>query len=306
MGEDPEQLERQIEATRAKLGQDIDALEEKVNPKKVAHRSVESAKEKVADVRDKVVGKATEAKEKAAEAKAKMPSGQNGAAGENGVGQKAADLAGTVKEKAGPLVGTARQKAQPLVDKAAPAAQQVKEKAAIRAGLDPRDRGHQAGRDGRSPARPGRRCRTRPGATPRWSAGWRSCSVSCSVAEARNARDARSRAFASAQAEPGDQPVEHVPEPSPDLFVRVGEVLGVPHDPVRVRAPAGGDRARHVRHDRVVEQRGAGPVRLRSRGHWGARTRREVMWEPASTAVRDSARSRRWSRVIPARSGGTG
>jgi hypothetical protein len=119
VGEDPEQLEQEIEATRAKLGQDIDALEEKINPKKVAHRSVESAKERVADVKAKVVGKAGEAKEK-------MSSGQNGAGADNGPGQKAAGLADTVKEKA-----------QPLVDKAAPAAQQVKEKAAIRAGLDP-------------------------------------------------------------------------------------------------------------------------------------------------------------------------
>ena len=137
MGEDPEQLERQIEATRAKLGQDIDALEEKINPKKVASRSVESAKEKVAEVKEKVVGKAAGAKEKAAGAKEKMASGQSGAAGDNGLGQKAADLAGTVKEKAAPLVGAARDKAQPLVDKATPAAQQVKEKAAVRAGLDP-------------------------------------------------------------------------------------------------------------------------------------------------------------------------
>ena len=38
MAEDPEQLEREIEQTRVKLGQDIDALEEKVNPKKLAHR----------------------------------------------------------------------------------------------------------------------------------------------------------------------------------------------------------------------------------------------------------------------------
>ena len=127
MGEDPEQLERDIEATRAKLGQDIDALEEKVNPKKVANRSVASAKEKVAEVKEKVVGKATEAREKM----------QNGGPGENGPGQKAAGLADTVKEKAGPLIGTAREKAQPLRDKAAPVAQQVKEKAAVRAGLDP-------------------------------------------------------------------------------------------------------------------------------------------------------------------------
>jgi len=124
VGEDPEQLEREIEATRAKLGQDIDALEEKINPKKVANRSVASAKEKVAEIRGKVAGKATEAKQKM----------QNG--GSAGTGDQKG-LADTVKEKAGPLVGTAREKAQPLMDKAAPVAQQVKEKAAVRAGLDP-------------------------------------------------------------------------------------------------------------------------------------------------------------------------
>jgi RNA 3'-terminal phosphate cyclase len=130
VGEDPERLEREIEATRAKLGQDIDALEEKINPKKVAHRSVESAKEKVAEVKDKVVGKAAEAKDK-------MSSSGDGDSEGPGLGQKAAGLAETVKEKAAPLVGTAREKAQPLVEKATPAAQQVKEKAALRAGLDP-------------------------------------------------------------------------------------------------------------------------------------------------------------------------
>jgi Protein of unknown function (DUF3618) len=142
VGEDPEQLEREIEATRAKLGEDIDALEEKINPKKVAHRSVESAKGKVAEVKDKVVGKAAEAKDKVAakagDAKDKVtPSSDGSTDSGGGVGQKAAGLAGTVKEKAAPLVGTAREKAAPLVQKAAPAAQSVKEKAAVRAGLDP-------------------------------------------------------------------------------------------------------------------------------------------------------------------------
>jgi uncharacterized protein DUF3618 len=133
VGEDPEQLERQIEATRAKLGQDIDALEEKVNPKKVAARSVESAKEKLAEAKDKVTGKTGGPKENSF-------AGQDGAPGGNGIGQKAADLAGAVKQKAQPLVDKAQplvDKAQPLVDKATPAAQQVKEKAALRAGLDP-------------------------------------------------------------------------------------------------------------------------------------------------------------------------
>ena len=142
MGEDPEQLEREIEATRAKLGEDIDALEEKINPKKVAHRSVESAKDKVAEVKDKVAGMAADAKEKVSS------SGNGGGDEGQGLGQKltglagtvrdkAAPLVGTAREKAAPLVGTAREKAQPLVDRAAPAAQQVKEKAAVRAGLDP-------------------------------------------------------------------------------------------------------------------------------------------------------------------------
>ena len=143
MGEDPEQLERQIEATRAKLGEDIDALEEKINPKKVAHRSVETAKGKVAEVKDKVVAKATEAKSKVAaraeDVKDKATPGSTGYSdgGGDGLGQKTSGLAGTVREKAAPLVGTAWEKAQPLVEKAGPAAQQVKEKAAVRAGLDP-------------------------------------------------------------------------------------------------------------------------------------------------------------------------
>ena len=136
MGEDPEQLERDIEATRAKLGQDIDALEEKINPKKVANRSVASAKEKVVEVKDRVAGKATEAKQKM-----QNGGGSGAGGGQKGladtVKEKAGPLVGTAREKAQPLVGTAREKAQPLVDKATPVAQQVKEKAAVRAGLDP-------------------------------------------------------------------------------------------------------------------------------------------------------------------------
>ncbi|MFL6128794.1 MAG: DUF3618 domain-containing protein [Mycobacteriales bacterium] len=122
MGEDPERIEREIERTRAKLGEDLDALEEKINPKKVAHRSVERAKEKVAEVKDKVVGAAN---------------GQSGA----GVGDKVAGLAGTAREKAAPLAATAKEKVGPLAatakDKVAPLAATAKDKAAARAGLDP-------------------------------------------------------------------------------------------------------------------------------------------------------------------------
>jgi hypothetical protein len=135
VGEDPEQLERDIEATRAKLGADIDALEEKINPKKVAHRSVESAKEKAVEARNKVVDAAGTAKDKVADS---LSSDHAGGESGPGFGEKVAGLAGTVKEKAAPLVGTAREKAAPLVEKAAPMAESVKEKAAVRSGLDPR------------------------------------------------------------------------------------------------------------------------------------------------------------------------
>ena len=140
MAEDPEQLEREIERTRIKLGQDIDALEEKVNPKKVAHRSVdkakEAAKEKVAEVKEKVAGVAAEAKDKAAEVKDKVTSdsGASGPvlAGESGggLGGKVSGVVGTAKEKVAPLAATAKEKVAPL-------AVTAKEKAAERVGMDP-------------------------------------------------------------------------------------------------------------------------------------------------------------------------
>lgn len=123
MGEDPERIEQEIERTRAKLGEDLDALEEKVNPKKVANRSVDKAKEKVAEV-------AGAAKEKAAAAKMKVTSGGSDAPAANGSG-------GGVGEKVAGLAGTAKEKVAPLADKVAPLAASVKEKAAVRSGIDP-------------------------------------------------------------------------------------------------------------------------------------------------------------------------
>ena len=126
MGEDPERIEQEIERTRAKLGDDLDALEEKVNPKKVAHRSVDKAKEKVADLKDKVTGAAGAAREKVASAGSGAPSGD----GSGGVGEKLSGVAGTAREKAGPLAATARQRAGSL-------AVTAREKAAVQSGLDP-------------------------------------------------------------------------------------------------------------------------------------------------------------------------
>jgi hypothetical protein len=139
VAEDPERIEREIERTRAKLGADLDALEEKINPKKVAHRSVDRAKEKAAEVKDKVVGAAVTAKDKVTGGdSATSPDGQSEG---GGLGDKMAGLAGTAREKAGPLAATAKEKAGPLAatakEKVTPLAATAREKAATRAGLDP-------------------------------------------------------------------------------------------------------------------------------------------------------------------------
>lgn len=44
MGQDPQELRAQIEATREELGRDLDALADKANPKRIAHDQVDHAK----------------------------------------------------------------------------------------------------------------------------------------------------------------------------------------------------------------------------------------------------------------------
>lgn len=48
---DPAELQQQIEETRAELASTIDAIANRVNPKRVAARSVETVKGKVEDLR---------------------------------------------------------------------------------------------------------------------------------------------------------------------------------------------------------------------------------------------------------------
>lgn len=54
--DDPEVIRRDIEATRAGLSRDVDALHEKVSPSAVVGRRVEKAKGAVGSVKDKVMG----------------------------------------------------------------------------------------------------------------------------------------------------------------------------------------------------------------------------------------------------------
>jgi hypothetical protein len=50
---DPAQIQQQIEETRAELASTIDAIADRVNPKRFAARSIESVKDKVEDLRQR-------------------------------------------------------------------------------------------------------------------------------------------------------------------------------------------------------------------------------------------------------------
>jgi hypothetical protein len=54
--DDPEVIRRDIEATRADLSRDVDALTEKVSPARVVERRVDRAKSAVGSVKEKVMG----------------------------------------------------------------------------------------------------------------------------------------------------------------------------------------------------------------------------------------------------------
>ena len=58
---DPDEIRAEIEQTRAALSDDVDALTDTANPKKIAHRQVDKAKEAVVGVKDRVMGSADDA-----------------------------------------------------------------------------------------------------------------------------------------------------------------------------------------------------------------------------------------------------
>ena len=57
----PDAIQREIEQTRAALSDDVDALTDTANPKKIAQRQVDKAKDAVVGVKDRVMGTADDA-----------------------------------------------------------------------------------------------------------------------------------------------------------------------------------------------------------------------------------------------------
>lgn len=58
--QNPEQIRAEIEATRARLGSDVDAVTEKVTPQNVVDRQKDKVRGKLQDMRERVMGSADE------------------------------------------------------------------------------------------------------------------------------------------------------------------------------------------------------------------------------------------------------
>ena len=61
---DPEVIREEIERTRQELGDDVDALADKVNPTKIAQRQTDKVKGALGNVKDRVMGTAGDVKER--------------------------------------------------------------------------------------------------------------------------------------------------------------------------------------------------------------------------------------------------
>lgn len=65
---DPDQIRADIEATRAALSEDVDNLEEKVSPSKIAQRQTDKVRSAVGGVKDKVFGAVSDVSESVGDA----------------------------------------------------------------------------------------------------------------------------------------------------------------------------------------------------------------------------------------------
>jgi gas vesicle protein len=145
---DPEQIRAEIEATRANLGQDVDALADKVTPSKIVDRQVDKVKGAVGSVKDRVLGATSDLGDSASSTShdaVEKAKGNAIAVGliAFGVGllaaslipasQKEKDLSTQLKDAAQPLVGevkdAAKQVGENLREPAQEAAAAVKDKA---------------------------------------------------------------------------------------------------------------------------------------------------------------------------------
>lgn len=160
MTDSPDAIRADIERTRTELGQDVDALADKVTPSKIVDRQVDKVRGAFGSARDRIMGSADDASSAAGGAVSDLADGAKdlahkakrkaeGAplavgliafgfglliAGLIPASQKEKELADTVKDKAQPLVDevtdVAKQVASDLKEPAQDAATAVKDRAA--------------------------------------------------------------------------------------------------------------------------------------------------------------------------------
>jgi uncharacterized protein YjbJ (UPF0337 family) len=131
MSNNPDQIRADIEATRSNLGQDVDALADKVTPSKIVDRQVGKVKSAVGSVRDQVMGATSDAGSNVGDASQRAVDKAKGnplAVGliAFGVGWLAASLV-PASEKEKEIAGNLKDAAQPLVEKVTDAAKEVGE-----------------------------------------------------------------------------------------------------------------------------------------------------------------------------------
>lgn len=102
--DDPEVIRREIEATRAELSRDVDALTEKVSPTRVMARRVGSAKGAASALKERIMGSSSDPYDTGAVGTA------SGTA--SGLMDKASSVASSVGQTAAAAPSTARQQVQ--------------------------------------------------------------------------------------------------------------------------------------------------------------------------------------------------
>jgi hypothetical protein len=111
----PEDIRRDIEATREELRRDVDALTEKVSPGRVVERRVDRAKDAVSNVKEKVMGSSSDHDGYDGGFDRGSDSGSNGH-GLAGAGDKVSSAASSVADTASsaPQQARARTRGNPL------------------------------------------------------------------------------------------------------------------------------------------------------------------------------------------------
>jgi gas vesicle protein len=134
----PEEIRRDIEATRAELGQDVDALADKVTPAKIVDRQVDKVKSAFGDVKERVMGVTDDVRSSASDAAGSLSDAPHRAVDKAkgnplavgliafGVGWLAASLV-PASEKEKELASSIKDAAQPFVSEVTDAAKEVGE-----------------------------------------------------------------------------------------------------------------------------------------------------------------------------------